>query len=288
MYRQLEATFLRSIGQHYMRDLTASMSQSQRFLITVGGDQLTGKSTLAQDLAVAPEVTSVVQGRIALRSTGQTMRDLAAEQGVAIGQLSSTLAQTTVGGTLNHNNSKAGLVDVNLDYTTCQGVAGKYEEDAGMLIMEGRQPAVMASFVNEQVPGSTQLPFRVYLKCSIREQALRYVGREISELAREEVEKYLPVGEEYASMESVLERIEGKTFAGHDQIISGFRTNMDRDKDDKQRFDLLYGADCHYRNEFFYDLVIDTSHIEPKDKVNAVAHGWMDWLVDNNFGVKEV
>ena len=284
MWTQLEQTFLRSLGPHALTDLGQIFTthpSTQRFLVTIGGDQLTGKSTLTQSLSLSPDVLSIVTGGpIATRSTGQTMRDLATEKGVRIGELSTFLRQ--------NNDEDQGIVDINLDYKTCQVLAGQYDETAAMLIMEGRQPAVMASYVTEQVPGASQLPFRVYLKCSVREQALRYIGREVHALAREEVERFLPQGGDdmYPTMEHVLAKMKGQTFAGHAQVMEGFRANMDRDADDKARFDMLYGEQCHYRNEEFYDLVIDTSYIEAEDKVNQVTQGWLEWLMHNNFGVK--
>ena len=188
MWTQLEQTFLRSLGPNALTDLGKLFTthpSTQRFLITIGGDQLTGKSTLTQDLSVSPDVLSIVTGGpITTRSTGQTMRDLATEKGVRIGELSTLLRQN------KNNDEDQGIVDINLDYKTCQVLAGQYDETAAMLIMEGRQPAVMASYVTEQVPGASQLPFRVYLKCSVREQALRYISREVHALAREEVEDF--------------------------------------------------------------------------------------------------
>jgi cytidylate kinase len=290
MWSKLEATFLKSLGSKSLQELSKiaqhhQSSSSSRFIITIGGDQLTGKSTLSKDLSHSRELLSIVNGRIARRSAGQTMRELAAEKGVNIGELMSELAQTESGSSVG-NIDTSGIIDINLDYKTCEVIAGKYDDDAAMLIMEGRQPSVMASYVTERVENTTQLPFRVYLKCSVREQALRYISREVSELARQEVEKYLPTNELYPTMASVLEKIEGQKFAGHDHVINGFRSNMKRDDDDKKRFDMLYGENCHYRNELFYDLIVDTTSIDAHDKVNQVATGWVDWLVDNNFGVK--
>ena len=288
MWHQLERTFLRSIGKQSLESLaTIPTLMTQRFLITVGGDQLTGKSTLSRDLVDTSQVQSIVSGSIAQRSTGQTMRDLAADKGVDIGELSHLLASNT--NKDDNDEGSTSIVDINLDYKTCQIIMGKHERDASMLILEGRQPAVMASYCTEQL-SVNQLPFRVYLKCSVREQALRYVSREVSETARQEVEKYLPPGDDdqLLSMESVLDRITGQPFAGHDQIVAGFRANMDRDADDKKRFDLLYGEECHYRNEQFYDLIVDTTNIGPQDKVQMVADGWLEWLVENNFGSKLV
>jgi len=283
MWSKLEQTFLRTLGPTALTKLASIPLPTQRFLITVGGDQLTGKSSLTRALTKSSVLQSVVNGRIAHRSTGQTMRDLAAERGVGIGELSNILAQNSA--------DDGAIVDVNLDYKTCEVVLGKYENDASMLVLEGRQPAVMASFCSEQVPTNTQIPFRVYLKCSVREQALRYVGREVSEVARMEVEKYLPSNEMYETMEDVLERIQGQVFLGQhgkmEEIVAGFRTNMDRDADDKVRFDQLYGEECHYRNEKFYDLVVDTSFIEEEEKLNQVSSGWMEWLVENNFGIRQ-
>ena len=46
----------------------------------------------------------------------------------------------------------------------------------------------------------------------------------------------------------------------------GFEDNMSRDADDKAQFDKLYGAQCHYRQPHFYDLVVDTSNISSRER----------------------
>ena len=279
MWKKLEHTFIRSLGPSAITDLHSNF-KSNRLLITIAGDQLTGKSSLSNALKLSPEIQTAANGRIHQRSTGQTMRELAAEKNVSIGELSNILAKDT------NNNQDGGIVDINLDYRTIKLILGEKEEDtdqtspSSLLILEGRQPAVMATYCTERIPSHTQLPFRVYLKCSVYEQAIRYIDREISASARIEVEKYLPPGDNkmYPTMEKVLEQIEGQHFQGHDQVIRGIRSTMHRDQQDQQRFDMLYGKELNYRNTLFYDLVVDTSNISSKEKVQTVGDAWIKWI----------
>ena len=286
MWKKLEHTFIRSLGPSAITDLHSNF-KSNRLLITIAGDQLTGKSSLSNALKLSPEIQTAANGRIHQRSTGQTMRELAAEKNVSIGELSNILAKDT------NNNQDGGIVDINLDYRTIklilgEGAKGEEEEEedtdqtspSSLLILEGRQPAVMATYCTERIPSHTQLPFRVYLKCSVYEQAIRYIDREISASARIEVEKYLPPGDNkmYPTMENVLEQIEGQHFQGHDQVIRGIRSTMHRDQQDQQRFDMLYGKELNYRNTLFYDLVVDTSNISSKEKVQTVGDAWIKWI----------
>ena len=151
------------------------------------------------------------------------------------------------------------------------------------MVCEGRQPAVMAAFCKTLFPID---PFCVYLTCSVREQALRYVNRECGPDALAAVEGVLgPEGaggdEEYTSLADVLDVFRRAPslalLEGMDRVIAGFEDNMSRDADDKARFDKLYGAQCHYRQPHFYDLVVDTSNISSREKVDAVATAFSEW-----------
>ena len=93
-FAQLERTFARALGPGAVPQLLRSAAPHP-CVITVGGDQLTGKSTLVRDLAASralgaalapPGLDEDEAFRLptsAVRSTGETMRLLAAEHGVS-------------------------------------------------------------------------------------------------------------------------------------------------------------------------------------------------------------
>ena len=230
-----------------------------------------------------------------VRSTGETMRLLAAEHGVSIAELSRVLGAGNANTAADTADAVRGggdvkglgdlgdlgglLVDVTLDYKTCEFLAAPHR-DAHVVVCEGRQPAVMAAFCKTLFPVD---PFCVYLTCSVREQALRYVSRECGKGALAAVEEVLGAeegrdsggggGNEYASLADVLDVFSRapslRSLDGMDRVVAGFEDNMSRDADDKARFDALYGPQCHYRHPQFYDLVVDTSDISSQAKVDA-------------------
>ena len=60
--------------------------------------------------------------------------------------------------------------------------------------------------------------------------------------------------------------------------LEAFRTNAKRDEDDTARLNSLYSPACHYRQEYFYDLVVDTSEIDAEEKLEIVVDGFVDFL----------
>ena len=85
----------------------------------------------------------------------------------------------------------------------------------------------------------------------------------------------------FASLADVLEVFRAapslRSFDGMDRVVAGFEDNMSRDADDKARFDVLYGPQCHYRHPHFYDLIVDTSDISSQEKVDTVASAFATW-----------
>ncbi len=347
MWARTLATFRKTVGADAVARLAglppsgaaaaAEARAAGRYVITVGGDQLTGKSSLARDLCAHPRIanrdgllttrssrfsasrlsssSAAAAPTTAVRSTGQTMRDLAAERGVTVAELSRVLSEDASGGGGggdNNNNDDdddddigAMAIDVALDYKTCEillTVEGDEDVSGGggggggtaavpslppapphLLVLEGRQPAVMATFCRDNVPTLPVMPFRVFLTCSAREQALRYVGREISAQAHDALVPLLPADVDFASLEDVLRHLAAHPSGGdlpeRDRIFASFADNMRRDDDDRARFDALYGAQCHYRNtDAFYDLVVDTSETTPAEKAELVVDGFARWL----------
>ena len=64
---------------------------------------------------------------------------------------------------------------VNIEYLLCKRIGEGIEK--GPLVVEGRQPAVMATYMKQfhQKPNIV----RVFLSCSFRDQALRFIKREV-------------------------------------------------------------------------------------------------------------
>jgi cytidylate kinase len=119
-------------------------------VIAVGGDQLTGKSTLAKRLA------SHYGGKHS--STGIVFRSLAQQRGLTLVQL---LEQAKI----------EPAIDVHCDFGICSLIGshgGPYP-----LVIEGRNPACMASLMQAL---SKRNVVKVYLKCSLAEQAIRFVS----------------------------------------------------------------------------------------------------------------
>jgi hypothetical protein len=167
------------------------------FVIALGGDQLTGKSTLARALASRFGAA----GGVAL-SSGAAFRELAAARGVSLVELLKQAAHEPA-------------IDVQCDYRLCEIIAGGSTGGGGgdssgasataaaSIVLEGRNPACMASYVRSLAlgesdtatgasttgtgtQGSSSHPppshgarvIRIYLGCTPLEQALRFVERE--------------------------------------------------------------------------------------------------------------
>ena len=63
----------------------------KRVIVTIGGDQLTGKSSLAKKIIQLPSIHNKFK-HTSVWSTGKTMRVLASEQNLTIGEFSNALA----------------------------------------------------------------------------------------------------------------------------------------------------------------------------------------------------
>lgn len=165
-------------------------------ILTIGGDQLTGKSTLAKDLAARLRAPHV--------SAGSFFRAVARERGLNVAELSKLAALEQDG----DDN-----IDVRIEYETCKtimsglvngavppvpssacadstGTAESCVPDAPRtVIIEGRNPAVMAAYC--RTLGKTEV-LSLYLSCSPRVQARRFVGREIDRALSFAIDALLP------------------------------------------------------------------------------------------------
>ena len=234
--------FKKYIGKNSVKKLQESINQKP--MILIAGDQLTGKSTQAKNLAEAFNGT--------FHSVGNLFREVAAKRGITVAQQAKLLL------------TERGI-DVEIDYKTCEMISGKdIETEIG--VIEGRQPAYMGSFM--QNLGKKNI-VRIYFQCSIRDQALRFLRREIGEDAYQKGLKNVP-NVNYENLESLREEIINLQLDdGHD-VIEKFVENQNRDGDDRARYSSLYGFD--YGNLSGYDIVVNTSNKEADQVFSEVVN----------------
>ena len=228
----IDAAFKKYIGPNSVNKLKNSINHKP--MILIAGDQLTGKSTQAKNLA------NYFNGTF--HSVGNLFREVAAKRGISVAEQAKLLL------------TERGI-DVEIDYKTCEMISGK-NISTNLGVIEGRQPAYMGSFM--QNLGKSNI-IRIYFQCSIRDQALRFLRREIGEGAYirgiENVPDII-----YDNLESLKDEIFNLGLDDSNAVIQRFTDNQDRDNDDRARYSSLYGFD--YGNLGGYDIVIDTSNKE--------------------------
>ena len=253
-WRTLHDSLKSTFGNDVMSDLRRAVKRSP--VITIGGDQLTGKSTLAVNVA------RTFGGE--LRSTGDALRQEATNRNISIGEMCK-LAKNDL------------TIDLGVDMEVCRMICSGSDEGAGTgslssrvrhspLVIQGRLPAALATMALEDLGKPRDAVHRIYLKCSIVEQALRFVSREIGP-------------EEYEAARSVLQDRSFDSLADASRelmflplkeetkiaLTKEFKANQSRDDDDRERFATLYGAEFDYRDSGMYDIEIDTSDIPPEE-----------------------
>jgi len=240
----------------HLRSTTASASHQ----IALAGDQLTGKSTLCAKLANHFGATST--------SVGESFRAVAAKRNMSVGALAHELAKVPLpkmdGEVMEADivHQLASRLDVQLDADTLQQLL-----NGPPAIVEGRNPALLATVATEVCGKAEHLMYKLYLVCSPRERALRYLLREYGEGMRDEVNRKLPEDRESeadwtaAIQEGVLPDDDAAmaryTEFMPESVMAEFQENQFRDKDDRARYLAIYGVD--YRDGSWYDAIIDTS-----------------------------
>lgn len=222
-----------------------------RAVWTVGGDQCTGKSTLAGRLA------RQCFGRHI--SAGAHFREVAARRGVDVAELSRLAAGDPA-------------VDVEIEYMLCMSIAEGCA-DSAVLVVEGRMPGLLALMMEEEM--GKEGCRRVFLHCSIREQAVRFVEREVGvELARL-VSSRLPE-REYASVAEAAAGVREVSCDRHwaeqaARAAAALEQTATRDDDDVRRLRELYAlpSGLDYRRPGLYHHVIDTTENMPEDTLAA-------------------
>jgi len=228
----IEKAFKDYIGSDSINKLREKITDKP--MILIAGDQLTGKSTQAKNLAEYYRGT--------FYSVGNLFREVAAKKGITVAEQAKLLL------------TERGI-DVEIDYKTCEMISGN-SIDTNIGVIEGRQPAYMGSFMQEL--GKRNL-VRIYFQCSIREQALRFLRREIGELAYQKGLANVP-DIDYRTLKSLQDEIYNLELQDSNEVIQKFVDNQSRDEDDRERYSSLYGFD--YGNLNGYDIVINTTNKE--------------------------
>ncbi len=228
----IEKAFKDYIGSDSINKLREKITDKP--MILIAGDQLTGKSTQAKNLAEYYRGT--------FYSVGNLFREVAAKKGITVAEQAKLLL------------TERGI-DVEIDYKTCEINSGN-SIDTNIGVIEGRQPAYMGIFMQEL--GKRNL-VRIYFQCSIREQALRFLRREIGELAYQKGLANVP-DIDYRTLKSLQDEIYNLELQDSNEVIQKFVDNQSRDEDDRERYSSLYGFD--YGNLSGYDIVINTTNKE--------------------------
>ena len=232
--------FKEYIGEHSIDELKNSITEKP--MILIAGDQLTGKSTQAKRLSEKYNGKNL--------SVGTLFREEAKRRGVSVAEQARLL-----------KNERG--IDVQIDYSTCKMIGGS-ELDANLAIIEGRQPAFMGGFMESL--GKKEL-VRIYLECSVREQALRFLKRETTKEDYLFVKDKLPKGD-FENLENVAKEIDKLAIPNTKSVMKSFIDNQNRDEDDRERYHKLYGFD--YRDVEGYDVIINTTNKEVEDVAKEI------------------
>ena len=162
-------------------------------------------------------------------------------------------------------------IDLGVDMEMCRKIC-EGNSDGSPLIAQGRLPAVLATASQEFLGKPRDSIFRIYLKCSILEQTLRFMSREVGE-EEYEIARNAFQGIEFETLSEASEAVVSLPLqdSSKDRILHEFQTNQRRDDDDRERFAELYGTEFDYRDKSFYDIEIDTSNI-PSSETFRIAY----------------
>jgi cytidylate kinase len=222
------SAFARVVGDSAVSDLAAMITDKPVLLFA--GDQLTGKSTLSKALArhIGGD-TGVAAG------TGAIVRKLASERGIAVEEMAKVLKDEP-------------STDVRIDYRACEMIAA-----GEVSTFESRLAGQLGAFLKSL--GKSNV-ISVYLRCSPKERALRYIAREVSPEARARIEPLLDVPAD-ADLRACLAVISSIEHDAAKKVAANFHEIAGRDDTDFERLRTLYGVD--YRETSSFDLVLETT-----------------------------
>ncbi|EGG18973.1 hypothetical protein DFA_02216 [Cavenderia fasciculata] len=284
-FQKLTNAFKNYYGEDAIKRLLLNSNNSNKPIILIGGHQLTGKSTMAK------KISQHFQDGC-FYSVGSMFRDLATSLNISVAEQSRLLREieeyhkqpnnnnSILSGQRIKNNPLFNIkVDLELDYRTCQIIQGVESTTptttphSKYSVIEGRQPALLGCFIqsltnnnnnNNDANHNNQM-IKVYVKCSAREKALRYLEREVGKGASILADSVLPKEKDLerddhfssTNLSTIANTISKLPLENIDKIISGFIENQDRDQNDRKRYMDIYGLD--YEDKDYYDLVIDTT-----------------------------
>lgn len=221
--------FEKHIGPSWKKDLVARFTDAP--VVVLAGQQCTGKSTAAA--ALAQKLGREKSG------TGALVRQAAAEQGLPVEKFVATIDEK---------------MDVALDYRAA-GVIGEGKVATFESRLAGHLGQMLRTLGRKNVVS-------VYLVASPREQALRWVRREVSEDAARRIEMRLTVAKD-ATLEDALDAIvalgDGEITAKLAPLVGAVG---ERDAVDRQRLLSLYGVD--YQDASAFDVVVSTDGKTPQ------------------------
>ncbi len=145
-------------------------------------------------------------------------------------------------------------IDISIDYKTCDLLSRGRDENMQLVVIEGRQPAVMLKYLTSL--GRTN-SLSIFLSCSFREQAIRFIEREVDADIVVALRRDLP-HRQYSDLLDVLAAVEALNLPISSEkqhsLQTQFTLNAQRDSDDRLRYAALYGdhALMDYRNKEVY------------------------------------
>lgn len=246
---QLRQGFKVAFGEETWSSLRHTIMSSSP-IITIGGDQLTGKSTLTENLA--RRFSGISYG------VGETLREEANRRDISIAEMCN-IAKDDLSIDLQ--------VDMEMFRKICEG-----NQDGSPLIAQGRLPSVLATASREFLDKPEDSIHRIYLKCSIVEQTLRFMSREVGKDEYEIAKRAFGDDIHFETLEEASNAVRDLPLPTDtkDHVLNEFETNQRRDDDDRERFVQLYGEEFDYRDKSFYDIEIDTSNI-PSEETFRIA-----------------
>eukprot|EP01132_Coremiostelium_polycephalum_P008424 gene8424-10343_t len=207
-------------------------------MILIAGQQLTGKSTMANKL-------SKYYNGGQFYSVGGMFREFASQLGISVGE-QSRLLRLVQEGDESKNDFKNALhllggrrIDLELDYKTCKIISdinSTGNNNTKFSVIEGRQPALMGTFM--QSLGRENL-IKVYVTCSAREKAIRFlqreIGQEYAKIADQQIDKNLGL-DPSTPLSTLTNAISKLPLPNIDKVLDDFLKNQFRDEDDRKRY----------------------------------------------------
>lgn len=220
-----DQVFTRLLGARAVDQLLEDLST--RPAVLIAGNQLTGKSTAARQVGRALGFT--------VGSTGTLVRQMAAKEGLTIEAMAHALFLRPE-------------TDASLDHAAFDSVA-----HARVGVYESRLAAWMAAWLRER--GRTAI-FAVFVTCSARERALRFVRREMDAETAAQMGALLD-GDDAMGFAQALDAISRLPHPRAREVITRMDGAISRETHDRDRLRNLYGVD--FLDSSPCDLVVDNT-----------------------------